>query len=32
VRAAAGLFRSQMLLSGQVFNLGLFVRALLGKA
>lgn len=32
VRAVAGMFRAQRLLSGQSFNLKLFVSALLGKA
>ncbi len=32
VRAVAGMFRAQRLLSGQAFNLKLFLQALLGKA
>ncbi len=32
IRVAAGMFRAQNLLSGQPFNLGLFFRALIGKA
>ncbi len=32
VRAVAGMFRAQNLLSGQAFNIKLFLRALLGKA
>jgi len=32
VRAVAGMFRAQNLLSGQAFNIKLFIRALLGKA
>lgn len=32
VRAVAGMFRAQRLLSGQTFNVKLFINALLGKA
>ncbi|GAP14026.1 ABC-type Na+ efflux pump, permease component [Longilinea arvoryzae] len=32
IRAVAGMFRAQRLLSGQAFNLKLFVNALIGKA
>ncbi|TLN18092.1 ABC transporter permease, partial [bacterium] len=32
IRAVAGMFRAQRLLSGQAFNLKLFLNALLGKA
>lgn len=31
IRAVAGMFRAQLLLTGKKFNIGLFIRALLGK-